>query len=79
MAKRVFPLKYTFRTDVKKTSEFINKTVVFESQKKQKQRKSISKLCTWEITCEGDVDDLHTLESFHETIGGDAGTFELVS
>ena len=73
MSTPVFPLPYTF--DVDKTSEYLNRTVVFESGKKQKQRKSINKLVTWKITVKGTDTQRKTLESFHDSVNGDAGIF----
>lgn len=73
MSTPVFPLPYTF--DVDKTNEYVNRTVTFESQKKQKQRKAISRLTTWKITVKGNNTDRQTLEAFHDTVNGDAGSF----
>lgn len=73
MSTPVFPLPYTF--DVEKTNEYVNRTVVFESQKKQKQRKAISRLTSWKITVKGDNTQRQALEAFHDSVNGDAGSF----
>ena len=76
MSYKVFPLPYLF--DVDKTSEYINRTVIFESQKKQKQRKSINKTTTWKITLKGNNEQRLILEKFHDAVNGDAGKFYFV-
>lgn len=75
LALETFPLPYSFRYDVEETNEYVNRTVVFESQKKQKQRVSINKLETWKITIEGSPEQKAILKSFHERMGGDAAPF----
>jgi len=68
-----FPLPYVFEVD--KTNAYVNRTITFESQKKQKQRVAISKLMTWEISCRGSNADRLVLEAFHDSLSGDATPF----
>lgn len=75
MALEVFPLPYSFRTDVDEVNEFLNRTVVFESQKKQKQRVAIAKMESWKIQLEGSPAQRTALKAFHERMGGDATPF----
>lgn len=71
----IFPVPYSFRHDIEENNEYVNRTVTFESQKKQKQRVSISKLESWKITCEGTPEQRLLLKEFHERMGGDATPF----
>lgn len=75
MALETFPLPYSFRFNVEENNEYINRTVVFESQKKQKQRVAIHKLESWKVTIEGTPAERVILREFHERMGGDATPF----
>jgi hypothetical protein len=75
LALSTFPLPYTFRQDVDEMNEYVNRTIVFESQKKQKQRVTINKLESWKILVEGTPAQRTTLKDFHDDMGGDATPF----
>lgn len=68
-----FPLPYTFGVDEDIT--FATVSVVFESQKKQVQRRAINPARTWKISCKGNATDLQTLIDFQNSVGGNSSTF----
>jgi phage-related protein len=73
MSLPVFPLPYLWEVD--KSNEYVNRTIQFESGRKQKQRVSVNKLQTWKISIKGDRKQMDLLEAFHESVTGDAGQF----
>ena len=70
---QTFPLPYI--GDVEKSVEYATRSVVFEAQNKQVQRKSINGLTTWKFTCKGDATEYQTLNNFFDSVNGNAGKF----
>lgn len=73
MSVLTFPLPYI--ADVDETSTFATTSVVFSSQKKQVQRKSIVPLDSWKITIKGDVAERDILKTFWNNVGGNTDKF----
>ena len=70
---QTFPLPYI--GDVEKSVEYATRSVMFEAQNKQVQRKSINGLTTWKFTCKGDANEYQTLNNFFDSVNGNAGKF----